>query len=111
MKKKKHFSMLRLILVMALKDVSRAERARQYILGDTAVAKEHEEFEAWRYSKYCSERGIRTSDGYGRSRTAVNTKMRLPSKESRQELTDTISQPEPTSSENNSLKSNDRPQR
>lgn len=59
MKTKKHFSLLRLLMVIALKDIERAEMARQYILGDTSVAKDYNEFQKWQYRNFCAENGIK----------------------------------------------------
>lgn len=58
-KKPRRFSLLRFLLVIFLKDLNKAEGARQYILGKTSAAKEYEEFEKWRFRKHCAERGVK----------------------------------------------------
>lgn len=62
-KKSKRFHLLRFLLTLALKDIFKAECARQYILGDSEIAEDINDFEAWRFRRYCSERGIKTSEG------------------------------------------------
>lgn len=58
-KRNRHFSLLRFLLIISLKDIFKAECARQYILGDATVAKDFKDFEEWRLNRYYAEHGIR----------------------------------------------------